>query len=74
MLFRYVNDEDEIGKEIEVKRHGVWVKAEIVEIVDDTSQQTTVQWILVLLLALEIIPKSKFGGFGVKKPVFRYCL
>ena len=40
MLFRQVNGEDEVGKEIKVKRDGVWVKAEIVEI--DTSQQFSV--------------------------------
>ena len=39
MLYRQVNDKDEVGKKIVVKDGGVWVKAEIVEIVDDTSQQ-----------------------------------
>ena len=39
MLPRQVNDKDEVGKGIDVKRDDVWVKAEIVEIVDDTSQQ-----------------------------------
>ena len=39
MLPRQVNDKDEVGKVIEVKRDNVWAKAEIVEIVDDTSQQ-----------------------------------
>ena len=41
MLCREVNDEDEVGKEIEVNHDNVWVKAKIVEFVDNTSHKTT---------------------------------